>query len=148
LDGALHANFKLATTGESVVLSDPNLLLVDQINYSAQTIDMGFARVPNGTGSFVIQSPTVNANNSPLSVVNFNEQNQEVAVYPNPSSSVINVAIPNLMENQKIKIYNQLGQLVAENEATNLTQIDISNLSSGTYLLNYANTTKKIIVFK
>jgi spore coat protein CotH len=148
LDGPLHANFKLAASGESVVLSDSNLLLVDQINYSVQTVDMGFARVPNGTGSFLIQSSTFNGNNSPLSVIDNNLQNEELTIYPNPSSMVINVAIPNLMENEKIEIYNQLGQLVAKSEASNVTTVDISNLPSGTYLLNYGNTTKKIIVFK
>ncbi len=148
LDGPLHANFRLSAAGESLVLSNPSLLLVDQINFSAQTVDFGFARVPNGTGSFVIQAPTFNANNSPLSTVSFNEQNQDFGIYPNPTASVINVAIPNLVGDQKIKIYNQIGQLVAENEASNLTQIDISNLPSGTYLLQYAQKTKKVIVFK
>ncbi|WP_395053785.1 CotH kinase family protein [Flavobacterium sp.] len=148
LDGPLHANFRLSLLGESLVLSDPNLLLVNQVNFSTQTANLGFARVPNGTGGFVIQSPTYNANNSPLSNANFNELNQEIKVYPNPTSSIINVVIPNLEDNQKIKIYNQLGQLVTENEASNLTNIDISSLTSGTYLLSYANTTKKIIVIK
>jgi hypothetical protein len=104
--------------------------------------------VPNGTGSFLIQSSTFNGNNSPLSVIDNNLQNEELTIYPNPSSMVINVAIPNLMENEKIEIYNQLGQLVAKSEASNVTTVDISNLPSGTYLLNYGNTTKKIIVFK
>ncbi|MBL7885952.1 MAG: CotH kinase family protein [Flavobacterium sp.] len=148
VDGPLHASFKLAATGESVVLSNPSLLLVDQISYGAQTVDMGFARVPNGTGSFVIQQPTFNANNSPLSAINFNQLNQEFILYPNPASSSINVAISNLIGNEKIKIYNQLGQLVLENEATEQTLINVSPLSVGTYIVNYGSNSKKLIIIK
>ena len=148
VDGPLHASFKLASTGESVVLSNPSLLLVDQISYGAQTIDMGFARVPNGTGSFTIQSPTFNANNSPLSTVNFNQQNKDFIVYPNPTSSSINVAISNLIENKKIRVYNQLGQLVIENEANEQTSINVSTLSVGTYIVNYGTISKKLIIIK
>jgi spore coat protein CotH len=148
LDGPLHATFKLASLGESVVLSNPSLLLVDQINFSTQSIDMGFARVPNGTGSFVIQSPTYNANNTPLSTGGNQITNSEIIIYPNPSNGLVNVSIPELIPNQKIKIYNQLGQLVMEHEALNQNNLDISNLSSGAYLLNYGQTTKKIVLFK
>ena len=148
LDGPMHANFRLSLFGESLVLSDPNLLLVNQVNFSTQTANLGFARVPNGTGSFVIQNPTFNANNSPLSNANFNQEKQDLLIYPNPAKSIVNVQIPTLVENQKIKIYNQLGQLVIENEALNQTNIDISNLNSGAYLLNYAETTKKIVLLK
>lgn len=148
VEGPLHASFKLAATGESVVLSNPSLLLVDQISYGAQTIDMGFARVPNGTGSFAIQGPTFNANNSPLSTVNFNQQNQEFIVYPNPASSSVNIAISNLIGNEKIRIYNQLGQLVLENEAIEQTLINVSSLSVGTYIVNYGTNSKKLIIIK
>lgn len=148
VDGPLHASFKLASAGESVVLSNPNLLLVDQVSYGAQTIDMGYARVPNGTGSFALQGPTFNANNSPLSTVNFNQQNQEFILYPNPTSSSINVAISNLIGNEKIRIYNQLGQLVIENEANEQTSINVTSLSVGTYIVNYGTISKKLIIIK
>ncbi len=148
VDGPLHASFKLAATGESVVLSNPNLLLVDQVSYGAQTIDMGYARVPNGTGSFAIQGPTFNANNSPLSTVNFNQQNQEFILYPNPTSSTVNIVISNLIGNEKIRIYNQLGQLVHENEANEQTSINVSSLSVGTYIVNYGTISKKLIIIK
>lgn len=62
----LHANFKFSASGESCILSYDNGVIVDSVTYGAQTTDMGYARVPNGTGNFVIQSPTYNANNSPL----------------------------------------------------------------------------------
>lgn len=148
VDGPLHASFKLAATGESVVLSNPNLLLVDQVSYGTQTIDMGYARVPNGTGSFAIQGPTFNANNSPLSTVNFNQQNQEFTLYPNPTSSTVNIVISNLIGNEKIRIYNQLGQLVHENEANEQTSINVSSLSVGTYIVNYGTISKKLIIIK
>lgn len=148
VDGPLHASFKLAATGESVVLSNPSLLLVDQISYAAQTTDTGFARVPNGTGSFTLQGSTFNANNSPLSTINFIQQNQEFTLYPNPTSSLVHVVISNLIENETIRIYNQLGQLVHENKADQQTSIDVSSLSIGTYIVNYGTISKKLIIIK
>ena len=44
-------------------LSDSNFNLVDSLTFGEQQTDMGYARVPNGTGPFVIQSPTFSNNN-------------------------------------------------------------------------------------
>ena len=41
--------------------------LVDSLTFGEQQTDMGYARVPNGTGPFVILSPTFSNNNNLLS---------------------------------------------------------------------------------
>ena len=65
--GDNHATFKLSASGEAVYLSDANLNLVDGVVFGEQQTDMGYARVPNGTGPFLIQSPTFSNNNDLLS---------------------------------------------------------------------------------
>jgi hypothetical protein len=60
----LHTNFKLSSAGEDAVLSDPNILVIDKISFPAQTLELSYSRVPNGTGSFVWQTPTFNKTNS------------------------------------------------------------------------------------
>jgi hypothetical protein len=60
----LHANFKLSSGGEELVLSDPDLTVVDIIKYPEQTLELSYSRVPDGTGSFKWQVPTFNASNN------------------------------------------------------------------------------------
>lgn|GEM_PF-6995659 len=54
-EGPLHAAWKISVSGESVTLSDASLHVADQVIFGAQQVDMGYARIPNGTGDFVIQ---------------------------------------------------------------------------------------------
>ncbi len=142
----IHADFKFSAGGESCVLSYPNGIIVDSINFGIQTSDMGFARNPNGTGSFVIQLPTFNANNENLSTITFEALKNSITLYPNPASNQINVVITDLIPNENIKIYNQLGQLVLEKIPANENAINVSSLTSGTYILSYNQLSKKIII--
>lgn len=60
----LHANFKLSSGGEELVLSKPDLTIIDEISYPAQTAELSYSRFPDGTGSFMWQIPTFNASNN------------------------------------------------------------------------------------
>jgi hypothetical protein len=60
----LHANFKLSSQGEVVLLSDPEGTLIDKVIYPGQSQEISFARNPDGTGSFRWQVPTFNATNN------------------------------------------------------------------------------------
>jgi hypothetical protein len=62
----LHADFKLSASGENVILSYSDGTKIEEITFGLQTADMGYARVPNGTGAFIIQNPTFNMNNDSL----------------------------------------------------------------------------------
>ncbi|MGB5107493.1 MAG: CotH kinase family protein [Candidatus Zixiibacteriota bacterium] len=69
-DGAqpgLHAGFKLSSSGEAVVLSGPDMVIIDQYIYGAQDPDISMGRCPDGSGAFVSQTPTVGLANSCLS---------------------------------------------------------------------------------
>lgn len=74
----------------------------------------------------------------------------EFSVYPNPTSSILNLKIEN-QQIKEVKIYNLMGKEVLKNSSklSEKENINISHLSSGMYLLQVktdANTfTKKII---
>ena len=61
--GEMHATFKLSASGEQLYLSDMDLNILDEVVFGQQDTDMGYARVPNGVGDFVIQLPTFASNN-------------------------------------------------------------------------------------
>ena len=51
----LHTNFKLSAGGESVVLSDidaRNNVVIDSVDFPAQTTDVSYGRSPEGSGAF------------------------------------------------------------------------------------------------
>ncbi len=61
----LHADFKLSSGGEEVVLIDANGAIVDSLTYPEQTTDVSYGRFPNGTGSFrEMTTTTFNAENT------------------------------------------------------------------------------------
>ena len=59
----LHANFKLSSQGEKVLLTSPDGVLRDKVSFSEQTVELSWARNPDGTGSFRWQTPTFNRSN-------------------------------------------------------------------------------------
>jgi hypothetical protein len=59
----LHTNFRLSADGEEVVLSNPEMVIVDYVKFGAQSAELSFSRVPNGTGEFSWQQPTFNGPN-------------------------------------------------------------------------------------
>ncbi len=74
----------------------------------------------------------------------------ELVIYPNPTTSVINVAN---VEGASIRVYNIVGELVASVEnASNLAQLDLSAYSNGTYFVKVVNgnetTTQKVNLIK
>lgn len=66
-----------------------------------------------------------------------NEKSKNLVVYPNPANNLININCVNRSDNAKIRVFNNAGIIVKtinKNEIRN--DIDISNLSSGTYIIN------------
>ncbi len=59
----LHANFKLSSDGEEVVLSRSDGRIIDQVTFPAQTLELSYSRIPNGTGPFRWVIPTFDKNN-------------------------------------------------------------------------------------
>lgn len=64
LQTGLHANFKLTSDGEKVYFSNPEVLIIDKVEYPAQLAEIAYARNPDWSGSFVWQTPTFCASNN------------------------------------------------------------------------------------
>ena len=85
-------------------------------------------------------------NNNTLTSENFNTNNLEVSLYPNPVCDILNIEIEN--DIQSIEIYNIQGQRVL---SSNQNQINVSDLASGMYLVRIQDidnniATKKIAI--
>ncbi|MBK6543555.1 MAG: T9SS type A sorting domain-containing protein [Flavobacteriales bacterium] len=127
----MHANFKLSASGESVLLYDTDTLLVDQVDFDAQETDMGYARVPNGTGPFVIQAPTYGANNNALGIITANTTTMRM--YPNPAGSQV-VLVWSAMEAYPIEIIDGMQRTVWSGTVRSGSSIDVADFAAGTYV--------------
>lgn len=149
IQGNLHCNFKLSSTGESLMLLNGNYEVLDEVNFSTQTLDMGYARIPNGTGNFVIKEPTFNANNETNTGIHEIENSIEMSLFPNPTRDYVMILLHGkIQEKQHIQLFNMQGQKVLELPFSERTRIDLNNLPNGVYTVSCANITKRLIVSK
>ncbi len=146
LDGPLHAAFRLSALGESVVLSDPNLSVVDQVDFGTQTANMASARIPNGTGNFVIQATTFGFNNELVSSTIQDDLLQSITLYPNPTDDFVWVEMAASLVGKNIQVLNSLGQLMLDFSAQPLIQLDLSLFPSGIYFLHCEGEIKRLMV--
>lgn len=59
----MHTNYNLSSLGETVVLSSPDLIQINEIKFPVATGLQSYGRIPNGTGDFVLTAPTFDAEN-------------------------------------------------------------------------------------
>jgi len=64
LQSGLHTGFKLSSDGEKLYFTTPDLLIIDRVEYPAQSQEKAFARNPDLTGEFRWQEPTFSAPNN------------------------------------------------------------------------------------
>lgn len=144
-DGAqagLHANFKLASGGERVTLSDAGgINIVDETEYGAAQPDVSFARCPNGTGPFISAPPTFQAVNC---VVGTQQPGgldaPRILLYPNPAADEIRVRSdtgPGLVE--VVDWTGSTCRSVQAGELENELRLDISDLPAGMYIVRTAS---------
>ena len=145
---SLHANFKLAASGEAVLLSQKDMSLVDQVTFGAQKADISYARRPNGTGDFVTQSPTFNANNNTgISATEEVLAEDAVQIFPNP---VHTEGVRFRVDSDKkigVVIYNTLGQQLYTGSIFQDLFIETNHWQSGLYVARIGNVVRKIIVY-
>lgn len=105
------------------------------------------AEWPSNTGFIEFQEANFTVGSSDLSV-NDDILSADIAVYPNPTSTVINIQNKGVNTIVAASLVDLTGKVVAQ---SNGTAIDVSKLAKGIYLLkveaaNGAVTSKKIIV--
>ncbi len=135
----LHTTYRLSSDQEEVYLSDPSGNVIDAVHYVNMASDIGYARVPNGTGPMKYQNHTYEANNQPITGNSDISYESKFRVYPNPSNTRIYL----LGDIQIINVFNMMGQKVYS--GNEVKSIDISNWEDGIYFLKSADSVVKII---
>ncbi|WP_134384259.1 T9SS type A sorting domain-containing protein, partial [Flavobacterium psychrophilum] len=68
-------------------------------------------------------------------------------IYPNPVSEILNIALQEGLQLEKVNFYNTLGQLI---KTTNHSEINVSSFAKGNYFVevmtNQGKATKTIII--
>lgn len=81
--------------------------------------------------------------NNTLASTDFNQDNLEVALYPNPVRDFLK--IETVLQIKSVEIYNIQGQKVL---SSNQKQIDVTHLPSGVYMVRIADTSNKVSLKK
>jgi hypothetical protein len=155
MDGFMHSNFKLSSSGENLTLLTNDLKIADQVFFETQQTDMGYARVPNGTGDFTIQEPTFSANNNTLGVAE-DLYNSQLLLYPNPAKEQFQVLLPEItLETGNYTILDLNGRTMKIQQiaaGTRTFSVNTQLLSNGIYLikieLNNEIINKRFVVAK
>lgn len=148
LDGPLHATFKLSAAGEEVAFSDASLNRIDYVAFGPQTANLGYARIPNGTGNFVIQEPSIGENNESVLVVS-TLKDIRYKVYPNPAAEKLTFEFDQAAVGESVMLYNSLGRLVEKfSVSSSLVTIPVDHLDNGNYFIRYQSQTQKLIILK
>ena len=123
----LHASFKLSASGESVILTNPETEIIDEITFGLQTTDISTGRYPNGIGDFIEMTPSFDAENLD-GITKIEEMDaapnriMQMSNFPNPFNQKTTISFNLSIENgerspasdgnAEIIIYNIKGQKV------------------------------------
>ncbi|MFN6378430.1 MAG: CotH kinase family protein, partial [Flavobacteriales bacterium] len=148
--GNYHANFKLSAEGETVYLMNNIGEIADAVTYQQQQQSMGYARNPNGTGPFVIQMQTFNANNTLNVSVNENEVQATAEAFPNPFRGNLTISYNQISaDDASIELLDLSGRSVFLENGRTLNgsgsiTLETSDLATGSYILKI-RTSERLI---
>ena len=71
------------------------------------------------------------------------ELSEKIKVFPNPTTAMIYFQTETNLVEEKISIFNLAGQLVAQKEIMGDNALDLSDLSTGIYLIQFTNKNVK-----
>jgi hypothetical protein len=77
-------------------------------------------------------------NTAPLSTVNFEDDEDQITVLPNPTDSFIKIVMPNLIGNKEMSIFDVSGRTIINksfDDNLNDYVVDMSNIPSGIHVL-------------
>jgi hypothetical protein len=115
-------------------------------NYGAgsYTITTNTGATVVATGGTFASTESKAFTNNTLANSTFNSFN-DMYVYPNPTKSIINVAIPNTVElPTSLIVYNNIGQLIESKKVTSVDDLSVNTTlySNGIYFITVSNETE------
>lgn len=155
--GDLHTSFKLSGGGEQIILSSPNLEILDSTSFGSQITDLSLARVPNGTGPFTFHTPTFGASNDEgealdtfvLSTQIIDIQN--ININPNPAQSYLNITFKEAADfpTALLKLRDLTGKIVLEQRLNEMNElINLPQLPNSLYLLSIETSNQRLYTEK
>ncbi len=127
-----HTNFNLNKDSGFIALSDGLNNIIDSISYNAQLTDKSAARIPNGTGSFVIGNPSFEKNNNSTNIY-FAQADNSLLIYPNPVKDMLQIQSEKSI--REIAIFNALGIKLDLGIDIHQKQVNMASLTEGVYYI-------------
>lgn len=148
LDSGLHANFKLTSSGETIILSNSSGFAINQVTLPEIESSQTYGRYINGTGSFIRMVPTFSAQNS-YTAIGVEEifTSDVFSIFPNPASDVVYVKTGSATA-VEVDLYDLNGRLIKSVQVFDNTAVDVSELTNGVYLLFVPTLNKTIKLVK
>ncbi|NCC74054.1 MAG: T9SS type A sorting domain-containing protein, partial [Sphingobacteriia bacterium] len=144
----LHAGFSLSKNGEQVFFTSPYIQILDSTSFGPAFPDTAFARMPNGTGSFVWQAHTIGANNDPsIMVPEVSSLNPEFIFFPNPATDHLTL-LPKTAEETVVTVYSLLGDIVFQKVIDQKTQLHTGNWPRGIYVIGAGKGMMKKLILQ
>jgi hypothetical protein len=93
----------------------------------------------NGTNVQYVTSVNTVVSNSEII------QEKQISLYPNPSSDMLTITLNNLKQD-RVKVFNSVGQLVIDEQINHNMVLDVSSFKPGVYSVFTSRGTKKFVV--
>jgi len=136
-----HANFRLSSLGEEVILAYGDSTIIDSVSFGVQTANASYGRYPNGIGDFTALIPTIGANNDYADVDEKFVENQ-FSCFPNPFGNRI-VIKHQLSKKSTLELIDISGRLLMRQsilkDETSIV-LNTSSLAKGVYFIKLYNT--------
>ena len=143
----LHSNFRLSSSGECLYLSYSDSLIIDSLIYPSQSVDVAYARIPNGVGAFTYSLPSFSYNNN-FADINSIKINADIICYPNPVTDNLYIKAA-LNSKYFVELIDINGRIISTKHYYSDAVIRADYLKPGLYLLKITDDnftiTKKII---
>lgn len=141
----LHASFKLNKSAGELVLSFENGGIIDEVDFNDQETNIGYARVPNGTGDFKKQEATFGSHNNVVSLVENEPVKDQWSVFPNLVELGQDIVIKNSTDlDVELQILDGIGRIIWRKEiklypGENILKTSGMPLHSGIHIIKMIN---------
>ena len=122
---------------------EPEQVEVEEIQTEENTIEQEVVELDNQV-EYVPSSLLTEIENQPVETKDVKPVSTvDIKLWPNPATEKLNISVPEGCNS--FRIYNQMGKLSLSGVLDSQTQIDISSLNSGLYIIRIANKSVKFI---
>ena len=68
-----HTNFKISASGENIIFSDSNGVIIDSVNVLASLTDVSYGRVSDGASAWIFQVPSPGSENTGKTIMDYSD---------------------------------------------------------------------------